>query len=140
MYCPICRAEYREGFTQCSECDVKLVNDLPLEQTPEYENLVTVFEGDSNSAAVARTMVEGVGIESWAKDEGLHSIFPNLGPTGIEVRVEDEELALEVLETPEHRAHVPHGKALSTGTQGKQNKTSEQGRHIKDRHRQGKRV
>jgi len=25
MYCPLCKAEYRDGFYQCSDCSVKLV-------------------------------------------------------------------------------------------------------------------
>lgn len=29
MYCPLCRAEYRPGFTTCSDCDVALVPDPP---------------------------------------------------------------------------------------------------------------
>ena len=99
MYCPRCRVEYREGFTQCSDCDVKLVNDLPPELAPEYENLVMVFVGDSNSAAAARARVEGAGIESWIKGEEVHGVFPSLGPTEILVCAEDEKAALAALET-----------------------------------------
>lgn len=29
MYCPLCGAEYRPGFTICSDCQVDLVPDLP---------------------------------------------------------------------------------------------------------------
>ena len=29
MFCPKCRAEYRSGFTRCSDCAVALVVDLP---------------------------------------------------------------------------------------------------------------
>ncbi len=28
MFCPICKAEFREGFTECRSCQVKLVEDL----------------------------------------------------------------------------------------------------------------
>jgi hypothetical protein len=31
MYCPVCKAEYRPGFTHCSDCDVDLVTQLPAE-------------------------------------------------------------------------------------------------------------
>ena len=31
MYCPLCRAEYRSGFTECSDCQVALVPDPPPE-------------------------------------------------------------------------------------------------------------
>ena len=33
MFCPECRAEYRPGFTRCSDCDVELVHEIP-EQDP----------------------------------------------------------------------------------------------------------
>jgi hypothetical protein len=29
MFCPECKAEYRFGFTRCSDCDVDLVEQLP---------------------------------------------------------------------------------------------------------------
>jgi hypothetical protein len=28
MFCPECKAEYRPGFTRCSDCDVDLVEEL----------------------------------------------------------------------------------------------------------------
>jgi len=28
MYCPQCKAEYRQGFTRCADCDVELVHEL----------------------------------------------------------------------------------------------------------------
>jgi len=31
MFCPECKAEYRQGFTRCSDCDVDLVYSLPAE-------------------------------------------------------------------------------------------------------------
>ena len=30
-WCPKCKAEYREGFTECSTCRVPLVDTLPEE-------------------------------------------------------------------------------------------------------------
>src|SRR4051794_3900450 len=29
MWCPSCRSEYREGFTECADCAVALVEHLP---------------------------------------------------------------------------------------------------------------
>ena len=29
MFCPVCKAEYRRGFTRCADCDVELVHELP---------------------------------------------------------------------------------------------------------------
>jgi len=33
MFCPECRAEYRPGFTHCSDCDVDLVHERPEPHT-----------------------------------------------------------------------------------------------------------
>jgi hypothetical protein len=32
MFCPECSAEYRAGYTRCSDCDVPLVSALPPEE------------------------------------------------------------------------------------------------------------
>jgi len=37
MFCPQCRVEYRAGFTHCTDCDVDLVGELPLERTEVFE-------------------------------------------------------------------------------------------------------
>jgi hypothetical protein len=31
MFCPLCKAEYRAGFSHCSDCEVDLVEHLPVE-------------------------------------------------------------------------------------------------------------
>ena len=38
MFCPQCHAEYRPGFTHCSDCDVDLVHELPLARTESVES------------------------------------------------------------------------------------------------------
>ena len=30
MFCPQCKAEYRQGFTRCADCEVELVVELPI--------------------------------------------------------------------------------------------------------------
>jgi hypothetical protein len=37
MFCPECRAEYRSGFTHCTDCDVDLVAELPMPE-PEVDH------------------------------------------------------------------------------------------------------
>jgi hypothetical protein len=32
MYCPKCKSEFREGFFQCSDCLIRLVDKLPSEE------------------------------------------------------------------------------------------------------------
>jgi hypothetical protein len=50
MYCPVCGAEYRPGFTECSDCQVALVVEPPRtsseEESAEYASYVTVWSGD----------------------------------------------------------------------------------------------
>jgi len=35
MICPLCQAEYRQGFTRCADCDLELVDSLPV--TDEFD-------------------------------------------------------------------------------------------------------
>ena len=35
MFCPKCKAEFREGFTECTKCNVDLVEELPMEEIVE---------------------------------------------------------------------------------------------------------
>jgi len=44
MFCPSCRAEYREGFTESSDCGVALVAELPAEGLEQIvEGLMPVY-------------------------------------------------------------------------------------------------
>ena len=106
MYCPLCRSEYRDGFTFCAECHAGLVEELPAEEPPQEDDLVSVFEGDLNSAAVIRTMLKCASIEAWIKNEEEHAIFPNLEPTEVLVARENRKAAMEAIETPQYDAKV----------------------------------
>jgi hypothetical protein len=62
MFCPQCKAEYRPGFSRCSDCGVDLVYELPPQASrprawePEGPQdgaaLGTIWEGDSESECV----------------------------------------------------------------------------------------
>jgi hypothetical protein len=45
MFCPNCKAEYREGFTKCSECDVALVSNLPAGESDSHVDVPRNSEG-----------------------------------------------------------------------------------------------
>ena len=48
MFCPQCKAEYRQGFTRCADCEVDLVYEIVkslAEQAPEG-SLVQLWAGD----------------------------------------------------------------------------------------------
>jgi hypothetical protein len=45
MYCPQCKAEYRQGFTRCADCDVELVHEPP----PARHGMGTTGEAGSQA-------------------------------------------------------------------------------------------
>jgi hypothetical protein len=56
MFCPVCKAEYREGFTRCSECDTNLVASLgSSESSARREGPVLAWRGD-DPVALSRVL------------------------------------------------------------------------------------
>jgi hypothetical protein len=98
MYCPKCRSEFEEGYARCEECETDLVESLPSDE-PEYTDLVTVYEGDEGLAEVIHAKLLSCGIEAWVEsgETAIHLIAPNLGPTMVAVRAEDEAAARQAL-------------------------------------------
>lgn len=72
MYCPECGVEYRAGFTECADCHVGLVEQLPAPAeapSPDLE-LVRVLEGNNQiAAAVAKMFLEQAGIPFYMEGE-----------------------------------------------------------------------
>ncbi len=106
MFCPKCKAEYRVGFTLCSDCGVALVDLLPdPEQVPRdvlrHAELVVIRTFEKLlDADFAKSVLEAAGIESeiWHAHRG--QLSPELGlPIGIQllVRSEDAAAADEIL-------------------------------------------
>lgn len=75
MYCPVCRSEYRPGFTRCATCAVDLVEELSAEppthpSTPRPDATVAVslldYCGflDLDEARRAREQLRTAGVRS----------------------------------------------------------------------------
>ena len=67
MYCPECRVEYRDGFTECSDCHVPLLaGALPAEPPDPFDpalELVVVLETNIGvQLAMANGLLEEAGI------------------------------------------------------------------------------
>lgn len=78
MFCPSCKTEYRPGFTHCADCDVDLVNPLPVEESPwrEAGSLVVIWRG-SDPVALSRAMgeLEKASIRFWQQPTETHTAF-----------------------------------------------------------------
>lgn len=67
MYCPQCRVEYRDGFTECSDCHIPLSDGTPPPEPASSSDpalgLVVVLEtNDGIQLALAKGLLEDAGI------------------------------------------------------------------------------
>ena len=67
MYCPQCQDEYRDGFTECSDCHVPLLAGTPPEEPvdkfdPTLDLVVVLETNDPIQLAMAKGFLEDGGI------------------------------------------------------------------------------
>jgi hypothetical protein len=116
MYCPQCKAEYRVGFIRCSDCDVELVDHLPVDPpvvdvprgfVPDHfqakPELVVVRTYQSGlDADLAKSVLDAAGIDSMIRgnDTGSRYYLALAVSQGIDllVRAEDAEDAEKILD------------------------------------------
>ena len=85
MFCPNCKAEYRDGFSECADCSIALVPELSAESevndNNEYVNLRELLTtNDQGEIALFKSILENEGIPFVA--QGDHSItIPAYGIT-----------------------------------------------------------
>ena len=76
-WCPKCGSEYRDGFTECASCGVKLVDKLTDEQKKQAEmeerRDMVLSEGMSRPVAVftAKNRLEAESIEDMLRDNDI---------------------------------------------------------------------
>jgi|HubBroStandDraft_1064217.scaffolds.fasta_scaffold12305_3 hypothetical protein len=61
MFCPVCKLEYRPGFTKCSDCDVDLVESLDassgaMQQDPEVPSVLWTGTDSEADGAICRAL------------------------------------------------------------------------------------
>ncbi|HTS32228.1 MAG TPA: DUF2007 domain-containing protein [Bryobacteraceae bacterium] len=74
MYCPECEVEYRPGFTECADCHVPLVEQLPPPAEVPSPNLelVRILEGNNVIAeSMAKGLLEQAGIPFYVEGEEI---------------------------------------------------------------------
>jgi len=67
MFCPVCQAEYREGFTRCTDCDIPLVESIAGDQPKaEMQGLALAWRGsDPTAFSAALAALKDAGISSY---------------------------------------------------------------------------
>ncbi|MCF7793255.1 MAG: DUF2007 domain-containing protein [Candidatus Cloacimonetes bacterium] len=104
MFCPKCKAEYKQGITHCPECDVDLVDVILPDENVEF---VKVFESaDPGLTAIIKSVLEDSGIQYFVNGENMQSILgakfefamgADIGNAVFLVSKEDEETVRELL-------------------------------------------
>jgi hypothetical protein len=74
VYCPKCRVEYREGFTECSDCHVPLRAGTPPPEPespfdPDLELVAVLETCDALVLALAKDLLEEAGIPFFVLNE-----------------------------------------------------------------------
>jgi hypothetical protein len=103
MFCPKCKAEYREGFFKCADCKIDLVPELEPELPPEpetyveYVNLVNIETYSyRHEADLVKGLLSTNGIDAVVKD-GIEAAGGAAPIYGLLVKEEDCEEAKKLL-------------------------------------------
>jgi hypothetical protein len=95
MFCPECRAEYREGFYTCSDCGVSLVSELLPEPPPESVEFEEVnISLSASDMAMIKSLLDCEGIVYYFRGESSYSF----APIELMVRKDQADQAREILE------------------------------------------
>jgi hypothetical protein len=112
MHCPQCLTEYRDGFSECTDCHVPLAPGRPPEASEEHQvDLVTVLEtSDPFVVNLGKASLEDAGIRyvvggDDSAERGLSGMSP-MGAMASQIQVESARAAearelLEPLRNPE---------------------------------------
>lgn len=106
MFCPKCKCEYRPGFTECSDCHIPLVFELPQEtkhevdasekiEYIEYEFLLSTY--NYADIALIKSAFEAEKIVYFIQGEDM-GIAPGGLPARVLVKKEQIEEAKELLQ------------------------------------------
>ncbi len=101
MFCPNCKAEYQQGYTRCSDCDVPLVDTLPEESHGEVDpdaRFIKLFEtNDQTDISVVKSILDGAGIRYFFQNDLMSVIYPFIQPAALMVLEEDVARTVDLL-------------------------------------------
>ena len=106
MYCPECRVEYREGSTECADCQVALLAGTPPPEPespfdPDMKLVVVLETCDAFALALAKGLLEEAGIPFFVLNE-LSTLVNDIDPmlrkwVRVQVASDREAEAREIL-------------------------------------------
>ena len=95
-FCPKCKAEYREGFYICHDCQEKLVDKL-IPETEKKLKFVLIYEpGDHSTVAFIKSLLSANNIRFYVRNEEFRTA-QDFTPIQIMVEENDLEKAKELL-------------------------------------------
>ena len=102
MICPKCKAEYREGYTKCADCEVELVDKIISEDGESSELEEIIFETvmtsfNQGEIALAKSLLESNNIQCFVQGESFNSLLTTPIPVSIKVPEDYAGQAKEVL-------------------------------------------
>lgn len=97
MFCPKCKAEYKEGARECYDCGIPLVDVLlpePKKSDLEYVNIIETYNW--SDIAMIESVLEGSGIDYFIQGEPALAVVQYVEPVIVLVVKEqvDEAKAL----------------------------------------------
>lgn len=98
MFCPVCRSEYRQGFTICNDCGVELVDEIPPEQGKEfieYEEVLSTF--NPGDIAFIKSVLDSEEITYYFHGEHFNYVRPLVEPARLMVKSDQVETVRELL-------------------------------------------
>ncbi|MBK5242990.1 hypothetical protein [Clostridium sp.] len=93
LWCPKCKCEYREGFTNCSDCGSELLEMIEYEKEENKEiteNDIEVFlisVSQDFDAKIIQSKLTSFGIPSLKKCQGIDGIYGFTGTSSIDIYV-----------------------------------------------------
>lgn len=77
MFCPVCQSEYREGFTECTDCRVELVDTLLPQPQPEFHEFAEIMTGCNEvQIALIKSVFDAADLDYYFDGEFSHRLIP----------------------------------------------------------------
>ena len=98
MFCPSCKYEYIDAITECPDCRVSLIAQLPPEPDPEFVDFAEVL-ATYNPADVAflKSLLDSEDIQYFFKGEHFMYMRPLADPVRLMVRTDQVDTVTAML-------------------------------------------